>query len=729
MTIINTSGHHDLSLIHVDTNGCPFKSNQEYLEALLALQRRRLELYRGASLEFEAKDGITPSHKSFIIELQSFTKRVMASRSAGCLPPLENLRDKFDLSDHDMEIIRLLFCLQTDWQLNRKFCNMYEHRDITVGSINECLSISHHDRIEYFKRFDSKAPLFSSMLLVINGRRGSSLLHGEIHLPARIIDHAIGEDCRFNEVQDFITEIKPTTNMDQVLLNGNLRDEILHLVASFPKMAKKADSLGLTELLGFGGGLALLFHGPSGTGKTMMARAIARHVNKPLLALNMENDEYSGRHISGEAICILYREAHLRDGIVFFDECDDLFQEGSHQSSILLQEIEKLPVITIFTTNAPAVLDPALSRRIMRKVHFEMPDASLRRRLWEIHVPKAVVLAPDVDLDTLSLKYRISGGQIRNAVQMATSLAFESSDCDSIILNQTRLEESVRHQARCMTEKNDPSDKPENHDAFNIELQFNQSEQSKISHIKSILQTYTANGVVRQPHFDGIENKGLKILLSSPSFMRGMKILSEITKDLPLKLYKRDVNVIFNEVEFQKSSRTEREERMIPSVFDLMVYSTSLLIISDPKGIISMVKEERDERWATLESRLMGITDPVVYVTTGRVIPHEIFRHWFHYRLFFNGENAFEKLQIWQACLQGCTNDELLVKSTFSLVEQLPRDVFLRLTKIIRYEAASHSNDLSQSNVIEIIKRLRHETAGTETLFGSITNSNDEIDE
>ena len=62
------------------------------------------------------------------------------------------------------------------------------------------------------------------------------------------------------------------------------------------------------------------------------------------------------------------------NGIVFFDECDDLLTEGTHLSRLVLIEIEKARCITILATNQAFRLDPSFERRITMKVPFAAPD-------------------------------------------------------------------------------------------------------------------------------------------------------------------------------------------------------------------------------------------------------------------------------------------------------------------------------------------------------------------
>ena len=94
-------------------------------------------------------------------------------------------------------------------------------------------------------------------------------------------------------------------------------------------------------------------------------------------------------------------------------------------------EVEKFPGIVVLTTNLADVFDTALQRRVKYKVYFGPPDAEARSEIWRKHLPKEAPLAPDVDLGRLAQEFKLTGGQIANAVMSAASLAASRLEGDS----------------------------------------------------------------------------------------------------------------------------------------------------------------------------------------------------------------------------------------------------------------------------------------------------------
>src|SRR5256712_10945920 len=113
--------------------------------------------------------------------------------------------------------------------------------------------------------------------------------------------------------------------------------------------------------------------------------------------------------------------------VLFFDEADAVFQRRSYMATpwmnrdvnVLLAQMENYPGVVVLATNLAKVMDRALDRRIDIAVEFPMPDAPMRRMIYEHLVPKEAPLAKGVDFESLAQKYALSGGSILNVVRQA----------------------------------------------------------------------------------------------------------------------------------------------------------------------------------------------------------------------------------------------------------------------------------------------------------------------
>jgi hypothetical protein len=255
--------------------------------------------------------------------------------------------------------------------------------------------------------------------------RNINILHEYVHLDERVVQHILGDTNLYSPAFRFIKIEKSSVRLDQVVLAEGLKEEIVSLTGDY--LARRGDGTmeDLDEFYGYGTGLVLMFYGASGTGKTMLSRALAANFNSPLITFSLE-DLQRVNESPEDILAMLFKEAALRRGIVFLDECDDLFEESSSLNHPLLLEIERARCVVIMATNKPVALDPALERRVAMKAHFKMPDSAMRLKLWKALLPEGVRLADDVDLGDFAERYQFSGGLIKNCLFLASMKAIRT---------------------------------------------------------------------------------------------------------------------------------------------------------------------------------------------------------------------------------------------------------------------------------------------------------------
>ena len=130
----------------------------------------------------------------------------------------------------------------------------------------------------------------------------------------------------------------------------------------------------------------------------------------------------------------LFAEAEDSNAILFFDEADALFGKRSEvqdahdrhanvETSYLLQRMEEYEGVSILATNLRRNMDDAFMRRIAFIVHFPLPEAPERLRIWRGAFPPATPLDADVDLAFLSESFRLSGASIASIALSSAFLA------------------------------------------------------------------------------------------------------------------------------------------------------------------------------------------------------------------------------------------------------------------------------------------------------------------
>lgn len=210
-------------------------------------------------------------------------------------------------------------------------------------------------------------------------------------------------------------------------------DEALSLVHSHELIFTQ---WGLGEKHSSGLGLAFNFAGPPGTGKTICAEAIATVLGKKLLSVRYAEMESMWAGETPKNVAAVFRMASEQDAVLFFDEADAIAsrrttgaaqayqRESNTVVNVLLKELEAFNGVVIFATNLAVNFDPAFERRIRTHVRFEMPGVDEREKIWRVQIhPTKTPLADDVDFRALAERYEVSGGDIKNAVLKAATMA------------------------------------------------------------------------------------------------------------------------------------------------------------------------------------------------------------------------------------------------------------------------------------------------------------------
>ena len=202
----------------------------------------------------------------------------------------------------------------------------------------------------------------------------------------------------------------------------------------------------------------LLLVGPPGTGKTMLAKAVAGEANVPFFS--MSGSEFVEMFVGMGASKVrdLFKQAKEKAPcIVFIDEIDAIGQKrssgnvGSNDEreqtlNQLLTEMDGFEgnngVIILAATNRPEALDPALTRpgRFDRRVPVELPDLKGREAILKVHAKK-VRIADNVDfLKVARMASGASGAELANIVNEAALRAVRSG---RKFATQPDLEESI----------------------------------------------------------------------------------------------------------------------------------------------------------------------------------------------------------------------------------------------------------------------------------------------
>jgi SpoVK/Ycf46/Vps4 family AAA+-type ATPase len=218
------------------------------------------------------------------------------------------------------------------------------------------------------------------------------------------------------------------------VLPADLLDELRLLPGRYRTRDVVRDQWQIGHRTGGGRGITCLFAGPSGTGKTLAAEAVAHALGVELFVIDLSQivDKYIGE--TEKNLERVFSEAEGVNGVLLFDEADALFGKrtdvrSSHdrhanvEVAYLLQRMERYDGVAVLTTNLRGNIDEAFTRRLDVVCGFVEPGVSERLALWERHLPPVLPQAEDVDLSALAAHFPISGGIIRNVAVTAAHAA------------------------------------------------------------------------------------------------------------------------------------------------------------------------------------------------------------------------------------------------------------------------------------------------------------------
>ncbi|REE18431.1 SpoVK/Ycf46/Vps4 family AAA+-type ATPase [Paraburkholderia sp. BL27I4N3] len=252
----------------------------------------------------------------------------------------------------------------------------------------------------------------------------------------------------------FARRVVPVVGLDQVILPEDRRAQLDELVAHVEHASLVLGEWGFESGRTPSRGIAALFCGASGTGKSMAAEAVAHalHTDAWLVDLAQVVSKYIGE--SEKNLDIVFSEAEQAGAVLVFNEADVLFSKrgevrdahdryANMEVAYLLQRMEQFSGLAVLTTNFRQNVDQAFLRRLRFVVEFPKPDARAREAIWQQCLPASAPRAADVDCRFLARRLELTGGSIAQ-ITLRAAFAAAQEQCKEIglrhILAATRAE-------------------------------------------------------------------------------------------------------------------------------------------------------------------------------------------------------------------------------------------------------------------------------------------------
>lgn len=238
---------------------------------------------------------------------------------------------------------------------------------------------------------------------------------------------------------DFIS-IKPKFKFSRIILQAQLEQDIRKTLEVLKSRKVIYEDWGFEEVDPQPKAI-LNFHGPSGTGKTITAHAVAAEVGRKILALKYSEIESKYVGDAPKNLAAAFEQARKDNAVIFFDEADSFLgrritnvSSSSDQAvnslrSQMLIQLEEFEGIVIFATNLVKNYDKAFESRIFKHLKFELPNSDQRKSIILKHIPIKVPFSGTERFSVDEIEKLVqwsdgfSGREIKNAILEALTNA------------------------------------------------------------------------------------------------------------------------------------------------------------------------------------------------------------------------------------------------------------------------------------------------------------------
>jgi SpoVK/Ycf46/Vps4 family AAA+-type ATPase len=329
------------------------------------------------------------------------------SLSGDAASPLARLAQVFDLAPFDFDVLLIALAPEFDLRYERIYAFLQDdvtRRRPSVDLVLNLLCQTVEAKLMQRARFASDSPLLRSSLvnLIPDPQQAQPpLLAHFLKLDDQIVRWLLGQEGLDRRLLPFCERIAPRSALEQLQLSAEAKQALLALV----RRARTA-----------GEPLKLYFHGRQGAGKRCTAEALAKALGMSLLAVDLGRG-WGGQLDLEQILKLSLREARFREALLFIEGLEALHgEEGERQSQRLFDGLsDQAGIIIVAGIEAKWVSAQAG----LINVPFSIPDFAERRACWQTSLGPSASALDNSDLDALAQRFRLTPGQIANAVDLA----------------------------------------------------------------------------------------------------------------------------------------------------------------------------------------------------------------------------------------------------------------------------------------------------------------------
>jgi AAA+ superfamily predicted ATPase len=582
----------------------------------------------------------SPTYQSLRKDLAQLERQIderkAESLRQGMKLRLELLGDRFALTSFDKDILLLCLLPELDLKYERLFGYVQDDvtkRRPTVALALDLLCSSLEDRLAGRQSFSENAPLIKYYLISLHddtAGKYAPLLAKSLKLDDRIRDYLLGCDEIDANLLPFVHRIAPQRRLEDIILADDIRARLVQL----------------TDAHKDGTYLIWYFYGPEGTGKRSTAEALCHRLGTGLLVADVKLMLQVS--LPFETITrLLCREAMLQDAAIYWKGFDTLLDDDfSLQLRTAMAEIEQHPGPVFLSGGRVWDARHSWGSKLFITVEFPILDYGQRQQLWLASLDGQTKAAESA-VGALASKFRLSGGQILEAANLARNLALWR---DGGSITGDDLHRACRQVSNQKLIQLARKVKPR-YIWADIVLPKDQLEQLReiCNYVKYHHLVYGEWGFEHKLSL----GKGLNVLFAGPSGT-GKTMAAEImANELGLDLYKIDLATVV-------SKYIGETEKNLDKIFKEAQDSNSILFFDEADAIFGKRSEVRDshDRYANIEiayllQKMEEYQGIVILATNLRKNLDEAFARRMHFSLEFPFPEEEDRYRIWQKAFPG----------------------------------------------------------------------------
>lgn len=567
---------------------------------------------------------------------QRISQRKALSICEGVELRLMRLQELFRLSSFEKDALLIALIAELDLRYERLFAYLQDDVTKKRPSVDLALNLlfpSLEARLAARRDLDHEQPLLRYHLLALSedpAHPNPSLLCRYLKAEERIIDYLLGSQKIDLRLMPHTRIVSPRIGIEDLVLPSSIKESLNHLI----------DAQETSD-----GALILHFQGPYGVGKQLTAEALCRKTGCRLLTVD-------GRHLLNReglsfetTVQLIEREAMLQGAAIYWDGFDELIAgDKSDLLEVLLNKLEKRPGLKFLAGEKAWEPVNRLHGTPFVRVAVPRPAYAERIVLWRRALDNRMSLDDDVNLKALANKFRLTGGQIRDAAATSRNLA-RRRDAVGVRVTMADLHTACRLQSNRKLAELAQKIKP-HYKWDDIVLPLDRLRQMReiCVYVKYRSLVYEQWGFDRKLSL----GKGLNVLFAGPSGTGKTMAAEIIAADLGLDLYRIDLSTVV-------SKYIGETEKNLSRIFVEAETSNAILFFDEADALFGKRSEVRDshDRYANIEisyllQRMEQYVGVVILATNLQKNMDEAFVRRMHFTVEFPFPNPDDRRRIWE---------------------------------------------------------------------------------